>query len=353
MACFGKSFRSKGCCDVATIVDVARLAKVSTSTVSHVVNDTRPVGAATRQRVVEAIAATGYRGDGIARALRRARTDSVGLVVSDVSQPVFAEMVRGVEQEATAAGLTLLLANSAEDPALEARSLRVLTDRQVDGLIVAPVGGSNTSELEGILARGLPVVVMDRVGQLHTDQVGVENTVPMHDLVTHLIQHGHTRIAMAAGNLAVATMFERQKGYREALADAGIPLPEGYLLTGSGLAEDTREMARHLLGSQNRPTAFVAASTQSAIGVLAAAQDLGLHTPRDFAFATFDGFPHAELFRPRITTVSQPAYHIGAIAMQLLLGRLSGAGTTPGGKTVRLQPSVSYRESCGCTEAGD
>ena len=338
---------------MATIVDVARLAKVSTSTVSHVVNDTRPVGAATRQRVVDAIAATGYRADSVARALRRARTDSVGVVVTDVSQPVFAEMVRGVEQEATAAGLTLLLANSAEDASLEARALRLLADRQVDGLIVAPVGGSMTEELEAILARGVPVVVMDRVGPLHTDQVGVDNTSPMHALVTHLVRHGHTRIAMAAGNLSVATMFERQKGYREALADAGIPLPSGYLLTGSGLAEETREMTRDLMNSQRPPTAFVAASTQSAIGVLSAAQDLGLKTPGDFAFATFDGFPHADLFRPGITTVTQPAYHIGMTAMQLLLGRLSGAGATPGGKTVRLQPSVQYRESCGCVQTGD
>jgi LacI family transcriptional regulator len=334
---------------LATIVDVARLAKVSTSTVSHVVNATRPVGDATRRRVVEAIRVTGYRQDSIARALRRSRTDSIGLVVSDVAQPVFAEMVRGVEHEATAAGFTLLLANSAEQPALETRSLKVLTDRQVDGLIVAPVGGSDVPEIEAILGRGIPVVVMDRLGTIHTDQVGVENTGPMRDLVLHLIAHGHRRTALAGGNLSVATMAERHRGYREAHADAGIKILPEYVLTGSGLAEDTRAMARTLFASANRPTAVVAASTQSAIGVLAAAQDLGLRTPQDFAFATFDGFPHSDLFRPQITTVTQPAYHIGTTAMQLLLARLTGEGHTPDGKTVRLQPQVSYRESCGCT----
>jgi len=334
---------------VATIVDVARLAGVSTSTVSHVVNATRPVSDATRRKVVAAIQKTGYRQDSVARALRTARTDSVGLVVSDVAQPVFAEMVRGIAQEATAAGFTLLLANSNEDPEVEARSLQVLTARKVDGLIVAPVGGSDRAGLDAIAAGGTPTVIMDRLGRGGTDQVGVENTRPMRDLVQHLIDHGHRRIALAAGDLSVATVAERRQGYLEALARADIGVDERYVLTGSGLAEETRGKVGQLLGRPDPPTAFVAASTESAIGVLEAAQDAGLQPPRDFAFATFDGFPHADLFRPRITTVTQPAFDIGGTAMQLLLDRLAGRGSARP-KTIRLEPETTYRESCGCTD---
>ncbi|MFI7065046.1 LacI family DNA-binding transcriptional regulator [Kribbella sp. NPDC050124] len=332
---------------MATIVDVARLAGVSTSTVSHVVNATRPVSAATRRKVMAAIEKTGYQQDSVARALRRARTDSIGLVVSDVAQPVFAEMVRGVAHEATAAGLTLLLANSNEDAEVERRSLQVLTARKVDGLIVAPTGGSDRSALDALAAGGTPVVVMDRLGRAGTDQVGVENAGPMHDLVAHLVGHGHRRIALAAGDLTVATIAERRQGYLAALEEARIGVDERYILTGSGLSEDTRTLARALFEERTPPTAFVAASTESAVGVLEAAQDRGLEPPRDFAFATFDGFPHADLFRPRITSVTQPAFDIGATTMQLLLDRLSGRGTAHP-KTIRLPAQITYRESCGC-----
>jgi LacI family transcriptional regulator, galactose operon repressor len=331
---------------VATIIDVARLAGVSTSTVSHVVNATRPVSSATRRKVMAAIEQTGYQQDAVARAMRRARTDSIGLIVSDVAQPVFAEMTRGIAQEATAAGLTLLLANSSEDAEVQARSVQVLTARRVDGLIVAPVGGSDPAELEA-LTEATPLVLMDRLGRAAIDQVGVENVRPMHDLVTHLIGHGHRRIALAAGDLRVATVAERRHGYAAALDEAGIVIDERYVLTGSGLAEDTRGLVRELLEQPDPPTAFVAASTESAVGVLEAAQDRGLEPPRDFAFAAFDGFPHADLFRPRVTTVTQPAFDIGATTMQLLLDRLAGRGS-PHPRTIRLEPRITYRDSCGC-----
>jgi LacI family transcriptional regulator len=335
---------------VATIVDVARVAGVSTSTVSHVVNGTRPVNDDTRRRVLNAIQATGYRQDSVARALRRARTDSIGLVVSDVAQPVFAEMVRGVEEKATLAGYTLLLANSGEDPAREVRSLHALAAKRVDGLIVAPVARSVRKELEAIRQDGIPIVLMDRLGSSKTDHVGVENTAPMRDLVLHMVGHGHAKIALAGGDLAVSTVAERCQGYLDALEQSGIAPTKGYLMTGSGLAEDTRAQLRELMDSPGRPTAVVATSTETAIGVLEAAADLGLRTPHDFAFATFDGFAHADLFRPGVTTVTSPAHEIGNTAMQLLLGRLGDGADAPA-KSVRLKPEITYRESCGCHEA--
>lgn len=335
---------------MATIVDVARLAGVSTSTVSHVVNNTRPVGEETAARVLAAIEKTGYRQDTLARSLRRSRTDSVGLVVSNVSQPAFAEMVRGVEQHATEAGYTLLLANSGEDKDRERKALAALTARRVDGLIVAPAAGSSWRELQQIRKAGTPVVLMDRTSNLGADMVGVENTAPMRDLVLHMIGHGHRRIALAAGDLAVSTIAERYQGYLDALEEAKIKPVDQYALTGSGLAEDSRADARRLFDLRRPPTAIVATSTETAAGVLEAAGDLGLSTPRDFAFATFDGFAYADLFEPRITTITQPGFDIGVTAMQLLLNRLNGASTSRG-KTVRLKPDTAYRDSCGCVGA--
>jgi len=335
---------------VATIVDVARLAGVSTSTVSHVVNGTRPVGEETTRRVLEAIATTGYRQDTLARSLRRARTDSVGVIVSDVSEPAFAGMVRGVEHAAAEAGYTLLLANSGEDEARQRLAIEVLAARRVDGLIIAPAARTAVHDLEQVRQGGTPIVLMDRTARLRTDMVGVENAAPMRDLVLHLIDHGHRRVALAAGDLAVSTIAERHQGYLEALAEARIKPADEYVLTGSGRAEDVRDATRRLFDLRRPPTAVVATSTEAAAGVLEAASDLGLSTPGDFAFGTFDGFAHADLFQPRITAVTQPAYDIGLTAMQLLLRRLTGeAGVRS--KIVRLKPEISYRDSCGCLGA--
>lgn len=335
---------------MATIVDVARLAGVSTSTVSHVVNGTRPVGDETAGRVLAAIESTGYRQDTLARSLRRSRTDSVGLVVTNVSQPAFAEMVRGVEQHATDAGYTLLLANSGEDSERERKSVAALTARRVDGLIVAPAAGSSWRDLQEVRKAGTPVVLMDRTSRLSADMVGVENTAPMRDLVLHLVGHGHRRIAVAAGDLAVSTIAERHQGYLDALEDAKIKVNDSYILTGSGLSEDSRADVLRLFDMRQPPTAIVATSTETAAGVLEAAGDMGLSTPRDFAFATFDGFAHADLFQPRITTITQPGFAIGVTAMQLLVRRLARTATGRS-KTVRLKPDIAYRDSCGCVGA--
>jgi LacI family transcriptional regulator len=333
---------------VATIVDVAQLAGVSISTVSHVVNGTRPVADRTRERVLKAIERTGYRQDTLARSLRRSRTDSVGLVVSDAGQPTFADMVRGVEHEAARAGYTLLLAHSGEDPAQEARSVQALAARRVDGLIVAPAARSTGAETEAVRRGGTPVVILDRLGAPGAvDQVGVDNTTPMRELVEHLLGHGYGSVALAAGDLAVPTMAERHRGYMQALRAAhGEPRPE-LVVTGSGLAAETRALALRVLSGARRPDAFACASTETAVGVMEAAAELGLRIPHDLKLAAFDGFPQSGLFEPCVTTVVQPAFDVGSTAMALLLRRLNGE-TGGEGETVRLEPRVVYRTSCGC-----
>ncbi|MGP4086566.1 LacI family DNA-binding transcriptional regulator [Streptomyces sp. KR55] len=333
---------------MVTIVDVAQLAGVSISTVSHVVNGTRPVADRTRERVLKAIEQTGYRQDTLARSLRRSRTDSIGLVVSDAGQPTFADMVRGVEYEAAQAGYTLLLAHSGEDPAQETRSVQALAARRVDGLIVAPAARSTGRETEAVQRSGTPVVILDRLGDPgFGDQVGVDNTTPMRELVEHLLGHGHRSIALAAGDLAVSTMAERHRGYMQALTAAGIEPDPELVITGSGLAAETRVLAHRMLSGERRPEVFACASTETAVGVMEAAAELGLRVPHDLRLAVFDGFPQSGLFEPRLTTVVQPAFDVGATAMALLLRRVNG-DTCEDGQVIRLAPRVVYRASCGC-----
>jgi LacI family transcriptional regulator len=332
---------------MATIVDVARLANVSLSTVSHVINETRPVREDTRRRVVAAIEATGYMQDGVARALRRARTDSVGLVVSDTGQHVFAEMVRGVEHEARAAGFTLLLANSDEDRERELASVQALRERRVDGLLIAQVSGSPHSLVETLRSQGIPVVLLDRLSAPDVDQVGVETVGPMKLLVRHLINRGHRDLALVAGDLGVPTLQERHQGYVEAMLEAGLGPRADRVLTYIVVADEAREaVSRLLVSGESRPTAIVSASNVMTVGTLQALADAGLRVPDDVALATFDEFPHADLFSPRLTSVVQPAFQIGREAMRLLLRRIRRPDAPL--RTVRLKPRIVHRDSCGC-----
>ena len=329
---------------MATIVDVASLAGVSTSTVSHVLNETRHVEPETKARVMSAVQATGYRRDALARSMRRARTDSIGLVVSDAGEPAFADMVHGVEEAAAQHGLSLLLANSAEDPARERAAVEALLDRRVDGLIIARAAGSRAGLLERIRNEKKPLVLLDRLADLDVDQVGVNNQAAMAALVDHLTDRGHERIMLVSGDLRVSSLRERHDGFRAAMLKRGVEVPDSLLCEGTVTAAATFDRVRPLLGdSAAGPTAILACSTLLAAGALRAVQHEGLQVPGTMAFATFDGFTYSDLFQPQITTVRQPAFQLGESAVGLLMRRLE----TPSAPTkiLRLESAIEFRRS--------
>ena len=203
---------------MATMVQVAQLAGVSISTVSHVLNGTRNVEPETRKRVESAIKQTGYRQDALARAMRRSRTDSIGLVLSDVGEPAFADMAHGVEHAAAERGLTLVLASSAEDTQRERNAVRTLLERRVDGLILARAAESDHALLLSLEAEKTPIVLLDRIfADLPFDQVGADNRESMRRLVAHLAGQGHRRMAVIAGDTRVPTLRERYEGFIETL----------------------------------------------------------------------------------------------------------------------------------------
>ena len=327
---------------MATMVDVARIARVSISTVSHVLNGTRNVEPATRDRVVAAIEATGYRQDTLARAMRRSRTDSIGLVVSDAGEPAFAEMVHGVEDAAAERGLTLLLANSAEDAEREHRAVRTLLDRRVDGLILARAANSSASLMEALQGEKSPIILLDRIfGELPFDQVGADNRDSMRRLVGHLVGAGHRRFAVMAGDIRVPTLMERLDGFHDGLRGSGLHSEDHVAL--EGVDTDALESALSTRLEDAGITAVIACSTPLATAALRAIERAGRSTPDDTAFATFDGFNHPDLFRPRITTVRQPAFDMGAAAVRLLIERLESPDSSP--RSVRLHQRLELRDS--------
>lgn len=326
--------------------DVARLAGVSITTVSHVVNETRPVAPGTRDRVLAAVEQTGYTGDAIARSLVTGGTRTLGLALPLAGNPHAAALTAAVESAAAAAGYTLILADTHDDGDVEKATLRALRSRRVDGLLLTATAGTAA---EGVLAElrrlGIPAVLLDRVPE-HTgaDQVGPENVQATSDLVRHLGELGHRRIAMVTGPAATSTSAERLLGYRLGLGRAKLVWdPE---LVASGPPTAARAETASLLALPTPPTAVVAGDGVVLVGVLRAAQDRGLRIGTDLAVVAHDDVEWAELVDPPVTTTAQPVAEIATTAVRLLLDRV--ADPERPATTVRIPPVFVHRRSCGC-----
>ncbi|MFK4150088.1 LacI family DNA-binding transcriptional regulator [Streptomyces sp. NPDC004065] len=383
-----------------TMADVARSAGVSVATVSHVLNGTRPVLPHTRQAVLDAVEELGYTPNGPARSLVTSRTRSIGLAVSALSNPYFTEILQGVERCALRHGYSLLVADPHDDPGHERRAVRLLHERRVDGVIVAPSAEPHAL-LEYLTRHAVPTVFLDRLvrtgpetevrtgpeAEVPTgpeagaptgaesaadgrdgvrggapaaepgdgvrpapgfDQVCADGTGPTARLVTHLAALGHRRIGLVAGLPGLSTTGERVTGYRHGLAAAGLPHDERLVAHGDSTAEGAERATGALLSLAAPPTALVTANNAMTIGTLRALRARGLSVPGDIALGCFDDFVWADLFSPRLTAIAQPAEELGAQAVRLLLDRLAHPGRPT--RTVRLSCTFVHRTSCGCPE---
>ncbi len=328
----------------STMAEVARIAGVSTATVSHVLNGTRRVSADTRAAVLDAVAAVDYTPNTAARSLATARTTTIGLALSAISNPYFGELLGGMETEASAAGYTLLLVDPHEDPDYEGRVVRRLRNR-VDGVLLAPSADAGAT-LDELAALKVPTVLVDRlVGGGH-DQVGTENVEPVAALVAHLADTGHERIGFVAGHAGLTTTVERLEGYRLGMGRAGLPVVPELVVDGDSESEPARRAVIELLALAAPPTAVITANNAMTIGAMQELHARGLRVPEDIALVAFDDFPWADAFHPRLTVIAQPFAEIGREAVRLLLRRMTDPDLPP--RTVRLPARFVHRESCGC-----
>jgi LacI family transcriptional regulator len=329
---------------VASITDVARIAGVSIATVSHVINGTKRVSDATRQRVEDAIEASAFVPNVGAQSLRNGRTRSIGLVAFDVTQTFFfAPLISSIEGAARADGQTLLLTNSRDDPRRERDAVRAMLDRRVDGLIVTPVGGSDPAVVEMCRRAGCPVVFVDRIGDNTQDQVGIDNRAAMARLTRHLVATGYRRIALIAGDPGVWTQAERLRGFEDALAGSDA---EAVIVLADDPSTDDREHVVGLMSGDQRPDAVIAANEWLAMGAMHAFKQVGIRFPEDVAFASFDGVVNSEFFESQLTCVVQPVEQMGAEAMRLLRRRMAEPQARP--DTVIVPASLVHGSSCGC-----
>ncbi|MFI8567073.1 LacI family DNA-binding transcriptional regulator [Rhodococcus sp. NPDC078407] len=331
--------------------DVARIAGVSVSTVSHVLNGTRKVNPATRKRVDAAIVEIGYRRNVVARSLAAGRTNTVGLSIAALTNPYFGSLVHAVERRLSEAGYVLILGDSHDEPQSERRVTQSLLDRQVDGMILAPAAGSESSTIPEIVRSGTPLVLIDRMLDLPCDQVGPENEASAYDLTAHLLDSGHRRIAIVRGIAGISSTTERFDGYARALADRGIELDPELILDGRSNVEVAESAVRELMSSPHRPSALVSMNNSMTIGSLKAVRGLGLSIPADLAFVCYDDFEWSDLFEPRLTAAAQDVQTIGRTAADLLLGRIEGHEDAP--RSIRVPTTFNHRNSCGCSAIPD
>jgi LacI family transcriptional regulator, galactose operon repressor len=335
---------------MANLLDIARRAGVAPITVSRVINHSGYVSQSTKERVEAAVKELGYVPNTIARGLRSKRTHTLALIVTDITNPYFTSMARGVEDVAGDSDFTVIYCNTDESETKEEKYANMLAQRRVDGVLLVPSCG-NAKTIKFFGSNDINVVVLDRrVSGVETDIVRSDSENGAHRLVKLLIGLGHKRIAMITGPKDVSTSGDRVIGYQQALIEAG--LNESALVYYGAFNEQSGyELANQAMMQLPRPTALFGANNFIAMGVIKALHDLKLDVPGEVSVVGFDDLPDSMFIRPFLTVARQRAYEMGQLATELLLKRLSG-GLSEGHRELILPIEIIVRESTGPNKAG-
>lgn len=331
-----------------TIRDIARLARVSTATVSHVINGKGSVSEPLKKRVLDAMTALDYHPDQVARSLKVRRTFVIGVVIPDVANPFFAEVMRGIEDEARRVGYSVIFCNTNESMELERQYLGTLFSRRVDGVLL-----SSTTVLPGEhpgVKKRFPMVFFDRTPPgftgtaVVTDNFGATVTA-----MRHLIRLGHTRIAIITGSQSLSVASSRLDGFRAALQEANLLLPNEYLKVGDFFqVESGYRLSRELMLLPTPPTAIFCCNNKLTLGLMRGLCELGIPCPAQVSVLAFDDFEWVASFRPYLTTVAQPTYLIGKKATEILVGMIQddADGITDTAPRIEVLPNeLRIRES--------
>lgn len=329
-----------------TIYDVAREAGVSMATVSRVVNGNPNVKPSTRKKVLRVIEELGYRPNAVARGLASKKTTTVGVVIPDISNPLFAELARGIDDIANMYHYNIILCDSDQNVNKEISLINTLLEKQVDGLVF--LGGVITSEhIQTFATASIPIVLAaTRDDEEKWPSVNIDHYQAAYDATCWFIENGHTRIAMITGPMEHPLRGRaRYEGYVQALMDAGIPLKEEWVRSSNFRYEQGLKFTNYFLDLDHslRPTAIFTASDELGIAAIHAIQDRGLRVPEDIEVMGFGNIRLAEMVRPQLSTVVQPIYDIGAVSMRLLTKYMNGEHVEH--KTVVLPHRIEVRKS--------
>ncbi|OEH91795.1 catabolite control protein A [Bacillus solimangrovi] len=327
-----------------TIYDVAREANVSMATVSRVVNGNPNVKPSTRKKVLEAIDQLGYRPNAVARGLASKKTTTVGVIIPDISSIFFAELARGIEDIATMYKYNIILSNSDQNKEKELHLLNTMLGKQVDGIVY--MGGNITQEhVEEFKKSPVPIVLaatMEKNEEVPSVNINYEEAA--FSAVQSLIEKGHKRVAFVAGPVNDAISSEMKLvGYKRALENAGIAFDDNLVSHADYTYDSGLESAQNFLELDDKPTAIFVATDEMALGVIHGVQDRGINIPEEIEVIGFDNTRLAVMVRPQLSTVVQPMYDIGAVAMRLLTKYMNKENVEE--HIVVLPHRIEYRDS--------
>ncbi|WP_163971675.1 catabolite control protein A [Oceanobacillus halotolerans] len=301
-----------------TIYDVAREANVSMATVSRVVNGNPNVKPATRKKVLATIERLGYRPNAVARGLASKKTTTVGAIIPDISSIFFAELARGIEDIATMYKYNIILSNSDQNKDKELQLINSMLEKQVDGILF--MGGNITQEhVQQFTSASVPVVLAatyDGTGTIPS--VNIDYEAAAYEATMFFIEKGNKHPAFVKGVDDTFINHLKYEGYLRALRESNIEVNESYIINGDYSYYSGIEAAEELMALENKPTAVFVASDEMALGVIHGAQDMDYHVPDDVEVFGFDNTRLATMVRPTLSTIIQPMYDIGAVAMRLL-----------------------------------
>jgi LacI family transcriptional regulator len=306
----------------ATVKDVSQAAGLSTATVSRVLAGFNEVSEDARQRVMDAAKALNYQPNRNARNLRKSTTSKIGVIISDIQNPFFGSVVRGIEKITIKDDYTIILGNSDEDPLREKKLIAMLLEEGVAGIIIVPtnVDQENYNLLVG---SGIPFVVVDRQLPLpDLDMVLVNGAAGAEMAVDHLVSLGHRKFGYVGGMKHLSVMHEREQGYLAALRKHKIPIVTEYLRQGNNRQDGGYAAVCELLSLEQPPTAILIANNLMTLGGLQAIHESGLEIPEQVSLVGFDDMDWAPSLRPPLTVVAQPAYEMGETAASILLERI-------------------------------
>jgi len=330
------------CTAIATIYEIASKVGVSTATVSRALSGGGYVRKELREQILQVAKAMDYQPNSFARGLVTRQSHILGLIVPDIRNPFFPAVARGVEDAANERGYNVLLCNTDGSLRKENDYIDVLRSRQADGVIFTTSQVSSRN-VKTLMKSGIPVVLADRRMDLECDIVSADNVEGAFQATRHLLGLGHDRIGIITGPMGVATSQDRIEGYRRALSELGIASSPDLIREGDYRERSGYAGAMELIKLSDPPTAIFACNDLMAVGALHALEESELQVPGDVSVVGYDDITVASVARPRLTTIAQPKYEMGAIACRMLIDRLRAPGDPY--QTVMLRPQLVLRES--------
>lgn len=307
---------------MVTIKDVAREVNVSVTTVSRVLNNKPDVGEATKRKVEKAIKKLGYNPNNIARGLVLKKTNSIGLIIPDINNPFFPEIIKGVERTAKNRGYFLILCNTDNDKKEERESINLLRSKQVDGIILS-LSLENKGFLKELEKENYPIVQIDRqIQDSIYPAITIDNQRSAYIATEYLIKNGHSKIGHITGDLSTRTAIDRLNGFELALKDYHIPLKKEWLLEGDYSKESGKELMEKIIKLKDRPTALFFANDLMSYGAYESIYKYNYIVPEDFSIIGHDNIEITSFVRPGLTTMDQPKYRLGQIAAEKLINTI-------------------------------